>query len=202
MFATAQFTTWSRKKRESAHVSATQPARQVRLKLGIPPPPKSKQPNVHVRLSPQAWSSHIPQSRGQLMQSSRPSAMSVSHRMLPHTEQTPQSAEQLAQFSVARQRPLPHSGQAPQSPGHVKQFSPLAAVHARSPHDGHGPQSGAHVAQVSPEPGVQKPSPQRSHTPQSPGQLEQLSVASHVESPQRRHRPQSCEHVAQSSVAA
>lgn len=202
MFATAQLTTPSRNERESAHVCATHPARHVRLNIGIPPPPKSKQPKVHVRLSPQLWSAHMPQSAGQFTQSSRPSAMSVSQRMFPQTEHTPQSAAQLAQFSVMRQRPFPHSGHVPQSPGQVKQFSPVAALQLPSPHVAQGPQSGAHVAHVSPDVGVQKPSPQRSHTPQSPGQLEQLSVASHIVSPQRRQRPQSCEHVEQSSVSA
>ncbi len=70
MFAIAQLTTLSRNARESAQVSATQPARHVRLKLGMPPPPKSKQPNVQVRLSPQLFSEHAPQSLGQLTQSS------------------------------------------------------------------------------------------------------------------------------------
>ena len=91
--------------RDDGHVWDTQPDRHDRLKSGIPPPPKSKQPNTHVRLSPQLFSSHIPQSLAQLMQSSKREG---SQRMLPQNAHEPQSAGQLEQSSVPLQRPSPH----------------------------------------------------------------------------------------------
>lgn len=176
MLPTAQLTTWSRKKRESVQVCATQPARHESENVGMPPPPPNeKQPNTQVRLCPHEFSEHMPQSRGQLMQSSKPPA--DSHRMLPQTEQTPQSRAQLAQSSVPRQRPSPQPVQMPQSAGQLKQVSPAPAVQVPSPQVSHAPQSGAQLKQSSPEAGVQKPSPQRSQRPQSAGQLLQLSVA-------------------------
>lgn len=131
------------------------------------------QPNTQVRLSPQACSEHIPQSDGQLVQSSP----GDSQRMLPQTAQMPlQSMRQLAQVSVPRQRPSPQLGHEPQSTSHVKQSSAAAASHMPSPQRGQAPQSGAQVTQSSPALARQNPSPQREHTPQSPGQLEQSSV--------------------------
>ena len=51
------------------------------------------------------------------MQSSKPPALS--QRMLPHTEQVPQSTEQLEQVSVPRHLPSPQPSHRPQSASHV-----------------------------------------------------------------------------------
>lgn len=146
MFEIAQETTSSRKTRDDGHVCETQPDRHERLKLGIPPPPNMKQPNTQVRLSPQLFSSHMPQSLGQLTQSSKREA---SQRMLPQNAHEPQSAGQLEQSSVPLQRPSPQPVQRPQSSTHVKHVSPDAASHIPSPHGSHSPQSAGHEKQSS-----------------------------------------------------
>jgi hypothetical protein len=193
----AQLITPLRNERESGHVSATQSIRHVKSKPGAPPP-NEKQPKTHARLSPQARSEHIPQSAGQLMQSSKPPA--DSQRMLPHTEQVPQSTAQLAQVSVPRHRPSPQPMHRPQSSGQVKQSSAAMGSQLPSPQRGQAPQSGAQVTQSSPASGRQKPSPHTEQAPQSLGQLLQLSVGEQVPSPQRTHRPQSTGQVLQSSA--
>lgn len=149
-FITAQLTTLFRKKRESAQVCAKQFTMQEKSKSGMPPapPPKSMQPKMHERLSPQLRSEHMPQSCGQLRQSSKPPASS--QRMLPQTEQTPQSTGQELQTSGARQRPSPQPMHRPQSSGQLKQLSPVAALHIPSPQVGQAPQSGVQVLQFSP----------------------------------------------------
>lgn len=146
MLPIAQDTTSSRKMRDEGHVCETHPERHERLKLGMPPPPKLKQPNTHIRLSPQLFSSHMPQSLGQLMQSSKRDG---SQRMFPQNAQEPQSAGQLAQFSVPLQRPSPQPMQRPQSSTHVKQLSPDAASHMPSPQGSHSLQSAGHEKQSS-----------------------------------------------------
>lgn len=195
----AQLMTLFRNDRESVHVSAKQSIKHAKSKPGGPPPPKLRQPKTHVRLSPHERSEHMPQSAGQLMQSSKPPI--DSHRMFPQTEQTPQSILQLAQVSVPRQIPSPQLGHIPQSAGQVKHVSEAAASQVMSPHRGQAPQSGAHVMQSSPSPGRQKPSPHTLHTPQSAGQLPQDSrPMSHIPSPHRVHSPQSTAQVLQSSA--
>ncbi len=138
-----------------------------------PPPPKSTQPKMQVATSMQVTPRHMPQSAGQLTHVSN---SSPSHMPLPHTEHTPQSAEQLAQSSGRRHRPSPQGGHRPQSAGQVEQFS-MPGVHSPLPHSGQGSQSAAQVRQSSPSPARQKPSPQVRQAPQSPGQLLQDSVA-------------------------
>lgn len=165
----AQLMTWFRKNWPSGQTVLTQFAVQVKMSGGMPPPPPMppKQPNTQIRPSEQLrFSGHVPQSREQFVQLSKPRAGSVSHTMLPHTEQVPQSLAQLAQSSRAPQRPSPQPVHRPQSPGHVKQVS-VAASHMPSPHVRHASQSGEQVRQSSPSEARQKPSPQVSQRPQS-----------------------------------
>ena len=122
-------------------------------------PPRVKQPMTHVTPSAHVCTGHAPQSAGQFVHVSKPRIGSMfSQIMFPQTEHVPQSIGQLAQSSRAAQRPSPQPVHAPQSPGHVKQFS-MPAVHTWSPHDGQLPQSLGHVRQSSPSLARQKPSP-------------------------------------------
>jgi len=96
--AMAQFTTWSTKKRTSAHARATQSAMQVNEIIGGEDI-SSMQPKVHVTTSMQVTPGQVPQSPGQLVQLSNSSA---SHTPFPQNEQEPQSRAQLAQVSPRR----------------------------------------------------------------------------------------------------
>jgi len=124
----AQLATLFKNTCELGHVCETQPLKQVKLIIGMPPPPpvKSKQPNKQVRPSKQLCRTHCPQSAGQFVQVS---CWSGSQRMFPQKAHEPQSCEQLAHVSGARQRPSPHEGQLPQSAGQVLQSSPAEAWH-------------------------------------------------------------------------
>lgn len=66
----AQSITCCRKNCPSAQTLAMHDERQVMPIPGMPPPPKSKQPNAQVRPAEQFRSGHVPQSAGQLEQDS------------------------------------------------------------------------------------------------------------------------------------
>jgi hypothetical protein len=119
---------------------------------------------------------HVPQSVGQLEQSSN-----GSHFPLPHTAHGPQSAGHDAHVSVDWQMPSPQRAHGPQSSGQEKQVSP-GAVHTPSPHRGHTPQSGAHDAHVSLP--SHRPSPHPGQRPQSSGQVKHVSSSLQTWSPQ------------------
>lgn len=110
----AQFTAFCKKSCELGQVCAAQLAMQMRSNDGVPPPPPmSRHPIEQKNASEQLERGHMPQSASQLMHVSRP-LIESSQTPLPHTEQTPQSWLQLAQFSCGRsQVPLP-IGTAPQ----------------------------------------------------------------------------------------
>jgi len=85
--------------------------------------------------------------------------------------QVPQSCGQLLQSSpsAGSQTPSPQNPHGPQSSGQLKQSSPAAGSQFPSPQTpGHGPQSSGQVLQSSPAAGSQFPSPQTpGHGPQS-----------------------------------
>lgn len=83
----AQFTTWSTKKRTSAHACETQSVMQVKEMFGGEDI-SSMQPKVQVTTSMQVTPGQVPQSPGQLVQLSSSSASQI---MLPQKEHTPQS---------------------------------------------------------------------------------------------------------------
>jgi hypothetical protein len=134
---------------------------------------------------------HVPQSAGQVEQSS-----SAAQEPLPHGH-GPQSCGQVWQVSprVGWQAPLPQQG--PQSAGQVWHVSPRPVWQAPLPQQ--GPQSAGQFWHVSPAPQV--PLPHVSgQVPQSAGQVVQLSVGPQMWSPQRGGQgPQSCGHVWQVS---
>ena len=145
----AQETNWSIRNCTSGQATATHVLVQVMLIRGGSSP-KSRQPKIHVRTSPQVIVRHVPQSAGQFVQLSKP--ISRSQRMLPQNEHTPQSRRQLEQVSVPAHRPSPQPMHIPQSAGQVKQLSEVM-LHEPSPQRSQTPQSSGHVTQSSPRSG-------------------------------------------------